>query len=109
MLYPVKVFDGEGNLKKIVTQEIVEERFWKNIKTNNHIFAVQKSKPNLKILIKTIICKVCEEEFTTTHAKTLYCGAECAHKMVEKKRKEKIILKRKARENAKLNEINNDP
>jgi len=109
MLYPVKVFDNKGNLKEIVTQEIIEYRHWKNVKTNNHIFAVEKSKPDLKLLIKTITCKVCGTEFTTTHARTIYCGTECAHQVVEKKRKAKIALKKQAREDAKLNEINNNP
>ncbi len=28
MLHPVKVFDSNGNLKKIISTEELEERFW---------------------------------------------------------------------------------
>ena len=28
MLHPVKVFDSKGNLKKIISKEELEERFW---------------------------------------------------------------------------------
>ena len=101
MLSPVKIFDGKGNLKEVVTKETIEDRHWKNLRTNNHIFAVKKSTPDMKLLIKTIICGACHTEFTTTHARTLYCGQECARKMVEKKRKEKLRLKKEAQQNEK--------
>jgi hypothetical protein len=103
MLSPVKIFDGKGNLKEIVTKEMVEDKYWKGFKTNNHIFAVKGSTPDFNLLIKTITCGVCKNEFETTHAKTLYCGKKCAHKMVENKRKEKMKIKKEARENDKHN------
>ncbi len=47
MLHPVKVFDGKGNLKKIISKEELEERFWnpKTLKANNHFFALKGSTP----------------------------------------------------------------
>jgi len=103
MLSPVKIFDGKGNLKEIVTKEMVEDRYWKGFKTNNHIFAVEGSTPNFQLSLKKVTCRVCKNIFETTHAKTLYCGRECAHKMVEIKRKQKIKTKKEAQADAKLN------
>jgi Zn finger protein HypA/HybF involved in hydrogenase expression len=101
MLNQVKVFDGKGKLKRIITQDEIANRHWKFCKSNNHIFAVAGSKTNFYLVEKNIICKVCKVSFTTNHARTLYCGIPCASKSVEIKRKEKLELKRKARRNAK--------
>ena len=103
MLNPVKIFDGKGNLKEIVTKETIEERHWNFFSTNNHIFAVQGSHPNTQLAIKNIVCGVCKTTFTTTHARTLYCGRPCADKAVEIKRKEKMKIKKEARKNAQHN------
>jgi hypothetical protein len=102
MLNQVKVFDGKGKLKHIITQDEIANRHWKCYRTNNHIFAVEGSKTNFKLVAKNIICKVCKVSFKTTHARTLYCGVSCASKSVETKRKEKMELKRKAIKNDKL-------
>lgn len=102
MLNQVKIFDGKGKLKQIITKDAIANRHWKFYKTNNHIFAVEGSKTNFKLTTKNINCKVCKVAFKTTHARTLYCGISCASKSVEIKRKEKLKLKRKARKNGKL-------
>jgi hypothetical protein len=102
MLNQVKIFDGKGDLKEIVTKETIEERHWKSFKTNNHIFAVQGSSPDMKLLVKNIVCGVCKTTFTTTHARTLYCGRPCANKAVEIKRQEKMKIKKEALQNAKI-------
>jgi len=47
MIYPVKVFDKEGNLKRIVSKEELEEGFWNptNLKPkgnrNSRFFALK--------------------------------------------------------------------
>jgi hypothetical protein len=43
MIYPVKVFDKDGNLKKIISTEELQEHFWnpKTLKTNSHFFALK--------------------------------------------------------------------
>ena len=102
MLNQVKIFDGKGKLKQIITKDAIANLHWKFYKTNNHIFAVEGSKTNFKLVAKNIICKVCKVSFKTTHARTLYCGVSCASKSVEIKRKEKLGLKRKAIKNDKL-------
>ena len=55
MLYPVKVFDKEGNLKKIISTEKLQERFWnpENLKSkgnrNSHFFAVKTKHASEKL------------------------------------------------------------
>ena len=55
MLYPVKVFDKEGNLKKIISTEKLQERFWnpENLKSkgnrNSHFFAVKTKHSSEKL------------------------------------------------------------
>jgi len=102
MLNQVKIFDGKGKLKRIITKDAIAKRHWKFYKTNNHIFAVDGSKTNIRLVVKNINCKVCKVAFKTTHARTLYCGIACASKSVEIKRKEKLKLNRKAIQNGKL-------
>lgn len=102
MLNQVKIFDGKGKLKQIITKDAIANRHWKFYKTNNHIFAVVGSKTNFNLITKNINCKVCKVAFKTTHARTLYCGISCAGKSVDIKRKEKMKLKRKAIKNDKL-------
>jgi hypothetical protein len=47
MIYPVKVFDKEGNLKRIISKEELEEGFWNptHLKSkgnrNSHFFALK--------------------------------------------------------------------
>jgi hypothetical protein len=43
MIYPVKVFDKDGNLKKMISAEELREHFWnpKTLKTNSHFFALK--------------------------------------------------------------------
>ena len=43
MIYPVKVFDKNGNLKRIISAEELREHFWdpKTLKTNSHFFALK--------------------------------------------------------------------
>jgi hypothetical protein len=102
MLSPVKIFDAKGNLKEVVTKETIEERHWKFFRTNNHIFAIQGSHPEMNLALREIICGVCNTMFVTTHARTLYCGRPCADKSVKIKSKKKLEQKRKERRNAKL-------
>jgi hypothetical protein len=51
MIYPVKVFDKDGNLKRIIPKEELEEEFWNLTKAkskgnrNSHFFAL-KDKPS---------------------------------------------------------------
>ena len=55
MLYPVKVFDKEGNLKRIISKEKLQERFWnpENLKSkgnrNSHFFAVKTKHASEKL------------------------------------------------------------
>jgi|TARA_R110000851_G_scaffold191789_1_gene342384 uncharacterized CHY-type Zn-finger protein len=105
MLNQVKIFDGKGKLKKIIPKEDIGYRYWKGFNlTNNHIFAVsQGSQTDLKLMLKKIVCGVCRKKFETNHSRTLYCGKVCADAMVEKRRKKRLKIKQRARENAKLN------
>jgi len=43
MLYPVKVFDGKGKLKEVISKGELQERFWnpETLKTNSHFFALK--------------------------------------------------------------------
>ena len=43
MIYPVKVFDEKGNLKRIISTEELQEHYWnpKTLKTNSHFFALK--------------------------------------------------------------------
>ena len=43
MIYPVKVFDKDGNLKRIISAEELREHFWdpKTLKTTSHFFALK--------------------------------------------------------------------
>ena len=55
MLYPVKVFDKEGNLKRIISKEKLQERFWnpENLKSkgnrNSHFFAIKTKHSSEKL------------------------------------------------------------
>jgi hypothetical protein len=55
MLYPVKMFDKEGNLKKIISTKKLQERFWnpENLKSkgnrNSHFFAVKTKHSSEKL------------------------------------------------------------
>ena len=55
MLYPVKVFDKEGNLKRIISTEKLQSQFWemKPIKSrgnrNSHFFAVKTKHSSEKL------------------------------------------------------------
>tara|TARA_R110000744_G_scaffold245066_2_gene361883 strand:- start:459 stop:776 length:318 start_codon:yes stop_codon:yes gene_type:complete len=102
MLNQVKVFDREGKLKEIIPKETIANRHWGFFKTNNHIFAIQGSHPEAKLALRSIVCGVCKNTFTTTHARTLYCGRPCADESVKIKNRAKLELTRKARRNAKL-------
>ena len=58
MLYPVKVFDKEGNLKRLISKEELEEGFWNpvNLKSkgnrNSHFFALKNKHSSEKLDIK---------------------------------------------------------
>ena len=93
MLSPVKIFDGDGKLKEIISRETLEARHWKTYKTNNSLFAIEGSIPNKKIAVKIKNCSVCKSLFETTHTKALYCGNICAGEAVKIKRKNALKKK----------------
>ena len=58
MLCPVKVFDKEGNLKKIISTEKLQEQFWEpkppqpKGNRNSHFFAVKTKHSSEKLDLK---------------------------------------------------------
>ena len=58
MLYPVKVFDKHGKLKRIIPKEELEEEFWNLTKVkskgnrNSHFFALKNKHSSEKLDIK---------------------------------------------------------
>ena len=46
MLYPVRVFDKHGKLKRTITVKELKEDYWKNINKNKGFTSFGKGKPN---------------------------------------------------------------
>jgi len=96
MVFNCKVFDGNGNLKKVVkTEELLlgkvntflEEkstkravRFINNLKEPKNNFARETKFYDSK-------CVVCGEEFHPRHKRSKYCSHECQKKITLRKKR----------------------
>ncbi len=98
MVFSCKVFDKNGNLKKILkADKIVSEK--------NNIFFQQKSTKRAVEFIRNLKdpkensatetkfydrkCVVCGREFHPRHARSKYCSHECQKKLGLRKKKNK--------------------
>jgi len=94
MAYECKVFDKNGNLKKVLKEKRVSEldsnllkqsstkRICSNIKKLREPANIEE--PQTRFYNKT--CIVCEKEFHPRHPKAKYCSHECQKKLyLEKK------------------------
>ncbi len=95
MVYICKVFDGNGNLKKILKpEEILLEKenillekkstkiaiqYIKNLKEPKNNYARETKFYDIK-------CVVCGEEFHPRHKRSKYCSHECQRKITLRKR-----------------------
>jgi hypothetical protein len=58
MIYPVKVFDKDGNLKRIIPKDELEEEFWNPTKIkskgnrNSHLFSSKDKHSSDKLDLK---------------------------------------------------------
>ena len=96
MVFNCKVFDGNGNLKKVIkTDEILLEkentfleekstkravRYIKNLKDPKNNFTRETKFYDRK-------CVVCGEEFHPRHKRSKYCSHECQKKITLRKKK----------------------
>jgi len=81
-MYPVKIFDGKGNLKQTMTAEEVSAQHWTGFKCNVTSFIIEGSTPHKgktrKKKMKDLMCVVCGAPFQSTHIKAKYCNHVCA-------------------------------
>ena len=89
MAFNCKVFDGNGNLKKIIKiKEVLLEReniFFEEKSTKRAVEHIKTLKEPKRDLIRETkfydrICVVCAEEFHPRHARSKYCSHECQKK-----------------------------
>jgi len=80
MLSPVKIYDGEGNLKKVISPEELNHRYWKGVRKdpNTNLHDIEP---------RSVECGVCGTVFTTKHKKAKYCDKMCAKSASESRRK----------------------
>ena len=90
MVFNCKVFDGNGNLKKVIkTDEIILEKeniFLKEKSTKRAVLYIKNFKdPKINFARETKFydskCVVCGEEFHPRHKRSKYCSHECQKKI----------------------------
>ena len=95
MIFNCKVFDGNGNLKKVIkTDEIILEKeniFLKEKSTKRAVWYIKNFKdPKNNFARETKFydskCVVCGEEFHPRHKKSKYCSHECQKKITLRKK-----------------------
>ena len=96
MVFNCKVFDENGNLKKVIkTDEIILEKeniFLKEKSTKRAVCYIKNFKdPKNNFARETKFydskCVVCGEEFHPRHKRSKYCSHECQKKITLRKKK----------------------
>jgi len=76
MISEVKVFDGQGNLKKIISAQQSRKEFWKklDITWNN---PTGKNRTKTKTLFQAKPCSICQKIFRPTNKRGVACSEPC--------------------------------
>ena len=101
MIYPVKIFDGKGQLKKIILQEEALERYWQTLPPITDGLAkvnveVMQANGSSYYLARTIICANSEggKKATVVARKAKYCSLKCQAYVKRAKHKQKPTYKK---------------
>lgn len=87
MAFPVRVYNPQGQLTKVITTEMLEQRF--NAKIEIEIASERSSKP-----IVELVCQYCGNIFFGHKGFSKYCiGGNCAKKV--KQGQDQVNSKRK--------------
>tara|TARA_R110002051_G_C8669963_1_gene490255 strand:+ start:808 stop:1113 length:306 start_codon:yes stop_codon:yes gene_type:complete len=88
ILGEVKVYDGKGNLKKIITtEEILESR-----KDMDYFLTLKRNPPHK---IKRYVCRFCGKTGKTKSTKVVkFCSQACGNKSNRAKKKREIEKKK---------------
>ena len=96
MIFNCKVFDKNGNLKKIVKRDQilseVDNMFFEQKSTKRAVEYIKNFKePKKDTVSRTkfydMRCVVCNREFHPRYSRTKYCSHECQKKLILKKKK----------------------
>ena len=99
MAYDCKVFDKNGNLKKIVrnsdklsgvTKNFLNQKSTKRALSYIRTMKDPKIVTGLKVRLYNKECIVCKMVFHPRHNNTKYCSYECQNKLYKERRQEKI-------------------
>ncbi len=96
MIYPVKIFDGEGRLKKIILQEEALERYWQTMPPITDGLSevnveVMQANGSSYYLTRTIICanSECGKQAVVVARKAKYCSIKCQEQVKRRKASKK--------------------
>lgn len=84
MFYEVRVYDGNGKLKKTISEEALHERHWRpesvvqDGKVIPHLVAENGSHKDRKRVY--LHCKQCKKEFMKLSFNQIYCSQDCNEK-----------------------------
>jgi len=110
MIHDVRIFDGEGNLKKVIPGNILSQKHWAKFEKNKGLTGEQKLKnarekwklPALKKrkirsrwVQKPITCLICGVKFMPVNPKNTLCSPQCKRENQRQYDEKKKVAKAK--------------
>ena len=83
MIHEVKIYKGNGELKKVISAEKANKLFWD---TEHGIFACDE--------LRIVVCRRCKTEFHTKKRRKMLCTPECAYQGKLEKMRRKTMHER---------------
>ena len=95
MIYPVKIFDGEGRLKKIIEPVQALEQYWQTMPVGDEVDSIDanvlQANGSSYYLKHAIVCAniECKKETTVVSRNAKYCSLKCQEQVKRRKASQK--------------------
>lgn len=95
MIYPVKIYDGEGRLKKIIEPEQALEQYWQTMPVGDEVDSIDANVMQVNgssyYLQRKIVCanSECKKETTVVSRNAKYCSIKCQEQVKRRKASQK--------------------